>query len=211
VVICPLCESQTTKLRHTKPTGHKYFQCANCDLIFLPSDFHLTQEDEFNHYQTHNNDVFDPRYQAFVSPIVDYIKANIPTQNKGLDYGCGPGPVIAHLLKKHDYQIDLYDAYFTDNNSLNPPYDFIFACEVIEHFNQPKAEFEKIFKLLKPGGELIIMTKLHNQQTNFASWYYHLDPTHISFYSHQTLKTLQSTHKGTITFCEKDQIPLVIK
>jgi hypothetical protein len=31
---------------------------------------------------------------------------------KGLDFGAGPGPVIATILREQHYKVDLYDPYY---------------------------------------------------------------------------------------------------
>ena len=68
---CPLCNSTAT-LFCEKPK-HLFYKCTNCDGIFRPKDTFLTAEEEKEHYEKHNNDVFDERYQNFVSPIVNAV------------------------------------------------------------------------------------------------------------------------------------------
>ena len=68
---CPLCQSTST-LFCDKPK-HLFYKCTNCEGIFRPTHTFLTAEAEKAHYEKHNNDVFDERYQAFVLPIVDAI------------------------------------------------------------------------------------------------------------------------------------------
>ncbi|MDX1572708.1 MAG: class I SAM-dependent methyltransferase [Methylophaga sp.] len=134
-------------------------------------------------YLTHNNDVDDPRYQAFVSPVTQAILAEQGPEKSGLDFGAGPGPVISHQLAQLGYQITLYDPFFHNNiKALNETYDFIISCEVIEHFHQPVQEFVRLRGLLKPGGRLYCMTELFSETMDFANWYYKNDPTHVFFY-----------------------------
>ena len=54
---CPLCNSTAT-LFCEKPK-HLFYKCTNCDGIFRPKDTFLTAEEEKEHYEKHNNDVFD--------------------------------------------------------------------------------------------------------------------------------------------------------
>ncbi|HET8807258.1 MAG TPA: class I SAM-dependent methyltransferase [Methylophaga sp.] len=134
-------------------------------------------------YLTHNNDVDDPRYQAFVSPVTQAILAEQSTDKTGLDFGAGPGPVISHQLAQQGYKVILYDPFFHNNiNALNDIYDFIISCEVIEHFHHPALEFARLRALLKPGGSLYCMTELFSETVDFANWYYKNDPTHVCFY-----------------------------
>lgn len=46
----------------------------------------------------HENDINDPGYRAFVAPVVDRISSDRTPKHFGLDFGAGPGPVIAKLL-----------------------------------------------------------------------------------------------------------------
>ena len=146
------------------------------------------------HYLHHNNDVDDPRYQKFVEPVLAAILKRLPhnTPVSGLDFGAGTGSVLAHQLKQQapECVIEMYDPYFHNHPELlSRTYDFIFACEVVEHFYDPAAEFQRLSRMLKPGGFLAIMTDLfHAKTTDFERWYYRLDPTHTVFYSRRTIE-----------------------
>lgn len=132
----------------------------------------------------HQNDIFNEGYRNFVSPIVEAITNRYSVRHKGLDFGSGQTSVIAHLLKEQGIVADQYDPIFKNNpNLLNDKYDFISCCEVVEHFHNPYKEFNLLRSLLNPNGELFIMTELVNENTDFASWYYKNDFTHVFFYS----------------------------
>lgn len=105
---------------------------------------------------------------------------------RGLDYGCGPGPVLSQLVRKHGMVCEDYDPLFADR-SLQPPYDFIFATECFEHFLNPDREIQRLRNLLRSGGLLGIMTECWTDVEQFGRWYYTKDPTHISFYHADTL------------------------
>ncbi len=191
---CSLC-SET--LNHFSESRKKtYLICENCGGIQMDSKNFISREKEKARYELHNNDTSDLKYQAFVTPIVDYISDNFKPNDKGLDFGAGTGPVITELLMKHNYSINLYDPLFWDNKEvLNHKYDYIFACEVIEHFHNPKREFDLLYSLLKPQGQLIIMTYLYNDSIDFSNWFYKNDETHVFFYTKKTLNYLKSFYK----------------
>jgi 2-polyprenyl-3-methyl-5-hydroxy-6-metoxy-1,4-benzoquinol methylase len=180
---CTLCESPL-KLKQ----DDYYFRCSNCDALVKNSIFYVDANEEKATYEEHNNDVNDPRYQNFTSPITNYILENFSKNQLGLDYGCGTGPVISKQLEKSGFSLVLYDPFFyPDSNYLNSRYDFIFACEVFEHFHNPKQEIEKLLSLLKPQGELIIMTHLYDDSKYFQNWYYRKDYTHVFIYTEKTM------------------------
>lgn len=187
-MICTLCNSKMTSR-----AGQKYFVCSICDARVMDSKFWPSKKEEKKHYETHNNDVNDPRYQKFTSPISNYVLKNYTTDSLGLDFGSGTGPVISKVLKDLGYRIFQYDPFFAvDPTALQNQYDFIVSCEVIEHFYNPYQEFETLKKLLKPNGKLICMTLLYKDEIDFENWYYKNDPTHVFFYSEKTVDFIRN-------------------
>lgn len=185
---CTLCDSKLTDR-----VGQKYFACGTCDAKLMDRKFWSSKKQEKKHYESHNNDINDLRYQKFTSPISNYVLKNFTTDSLGLDFGSGTGPVISKVLKDSGYQIFQYDPFFAvDPAALQNQYDFIVSCEVIEHFYNPNKEFETLKKLLKPNGKLICMTLLYKEGIDFENWYYKNDPTHVFFYSEKTVDFIRN-------------------
>ncbi len=183
---CLLCKGDLNLFSDFK--NKRYYQCTNCLSIMLDPLNYLSALEEKLRYQTHNNDVNDPRYQNFVSPIVESVKANYQPKDLGLDFGSGTGPVIPRLLEKAGYKLKLYDPYFhNEPRNLNLDYDYVVCCEVMEHFYNPYQEFKKISNLLKPKGSIYCMTCLYDENIDFDNWYYKNDDTHVFFYHHKAL------------------------
>ena len=181
---CTLCE---TGLKNK--ADDFYFICDTCGSYVKDYQFYLNNLQEKIIYEEHKNDVNDIRYQNFTSPITKAILSTFTSKDLGLDYGCGTAPVISKLLKDKGYQVELYDPYFYPNeNYQNYQYDYIFSCEVFEHFYNPKQEIEKLLSILKPTGSLLVMSLIYDFEVDFKNWYYRKDPTHVFIY---TLKTIQ--------------------
>lgn len=181
---CPLCSS----LLITQKDTH-YYVCDTCKALVKDEKEYLTAAEEKAHYECHNNDVEDVRYQNFTMPITQYVLENRLSTHKGLDFGCGTGPVISRMLHKKSYDIVPYDPFFAPNqNVLESTYDYIVCCEVMEHFHNPKAEIDRLTGLLKPNGLLVIMTLLYTNTNEFANWHYRNDPTHIFIYTPETIQ-----------------------
>jgi hypothetical protein len=190
---CPLCQGTQLSSKHINPKGVNYWNCHNCGMIFMDRQFRPDPVAEKSHYLSHNNDVMDAGYQKFVAPIVEYVLEQIPVSHQGLDYGAGPGPVISHLLRQRGYSMALFDPFFwNDPSVLHQTYDFVVACEVVEHFYFPDNEFKKLRALLRDQGHLLIMTHLYTDDCNFADWYYQRDPTHVVFYRWQTMEWIRA-------------------
>jgi len=160
---CPLCGNKLTL-----KIDEVYYECKCCAALVMNSEYYLSRDDEKTRYEKHNNDVNDVGYKNFTSPITNYILNNYTYKDKGLDYGCGPGPVISTTLMENNYDVDQYDPFFRPDSKLyNNYYNYIICCEVFEHFRNPRNEIIKLKYLLKPNGKLLIMTFLYNHKIDF--------------------------------------------
>lgn len=171
--------------------GRDYWKCPSCMARFLDPAQWPARDDEYNHYLTHENDPGDPRYRKFLSKLADPLTEKLEPGMHGLDYGCGPGPALAEMLREAGYEMSLYDPFFyPDRSVLERSYDFITSSETIEHFHDPASEFDRLDKMLKPGGWLGLMTSFQTDDARFADWHYIKDPTHVVFYRDITLRML---------------------
>ena len=183
---CPLCGS-TGQLFFSNEK-HRFFSCDHCRGIFRTPEQILNPEQEKHRYLLHQNHLEDKGYLNFVSPILEAVRSEYESNAVGLDFGCGHTPVISEVLKNENYKVDLYDPVFYPQSSFDgKTYDFVVCCEVMEHFQNPKKEFDLLAELLKPSGNLICMTSLHSEEIDFESWYYKNDPTHVFLYRKETL------------------------
>ncbi|MBW1298129.1 class I SAM-dependent methyltransferase [Aquimarina litoralis] len=200
---CSLCGSYT--VRFTEIHNRVYHQCNNCGGISLDPSYYLNDKEEKERYEIHNNDVNDLGYQNFVSPIVNAITENYNQEHYGLDFGSGTGPVITTMLQKKGYQVNTYDPFFDPNSkALEQTYDYIACCEVMEHFHNPNKEFSLLYSLLKENGTLYCKTNVYNDSIDFDTWWYKNDPTHVFFYTGETLHWIKSKFNfSEISFSKK--------
>lgn len=205
---CPLCGSTdcNTYFVGSRP-ARDYFLCPQCDLIFVPSRFHLYPKEEKEIYDQHQNSPDDPNYRAFLSKLFNPMRERLATGSSGLDFGSGPGPTLSIIFNESGFKCAVYDKFYADTpNTLEKDYDFVSSTEVVEHLADPKSAFQLLFKLLKSRrGILGVMTKLHPQNPNeFERWHYKNDPTHISFYSDETLRFIAASHHYAVTIIGND-------
>jgi hypothetical protein len=187
--LCSLC-GNLSKIFHAEKYN-TYYKCSVCLGIFKDKNELPNKKKEIERYKEHNNDINDIRYQKFVMPIVEAILTDFSENHKGLDFGAGTGPVISKLLKDNNYDIVQYDPYFHNNPKLlEQKYDYIAACEVVEHFYNPAKDFELLRNILNERGKLYCKTKIYKPSINFDNWYYKNDPTHVFFYQKETLHYL---------------------
>lgn len=205
---CPLCGSSGVKFFYQDIT-REYLQCVLCELVFVPEKYWLCEEEERATYDLHQNDVRDQGYRKFLSRLTQPLLQKLKPEQKGLDFGCGPGPALAMMLEDSCHSVDLYDPFYNNNTSVfAKKYDFICATEVVEHLRDPQREFSTLFKILKPGGWLAIMTKLVMDKNAFRKWHYIRDTTHICFYHKSTFEYLARRFNATVDFVADDVILL---
>ena len=183
---CPLCLGTTVSSLGEK---NLFFRCLTCDLTFKSPDSYLNPDKEKARYETHENSIDNKGYVNFLSPVAEEVARRLPTSSKGLDYGCGPQPVLALILNQKGFETGYYDPFFfPEGLNTTKTFDFITCTEAAEHFFTPGQEFERIFSLLKPKGILVLMTEFLNEKIDIETWYYGKDPTHVCFFSKKTLK-----------------------
>jgi len=196
---CPLSSRPGSLFYSDIKRGWDYFHCTTSDLVWKAPESFPSAEDELAHYGTHENDPDDPAYRAFLGRLWEPLKERLSPGAKGLDYGSGPGPTL-HLMAQEDgFECDHYDPFFHPNESaLVRKYDFITCSETVEHFHHPAKEFKRLVGLLKPGGVLGVMTSMRDENHEFATWHYRYDPTHVAFYSLNTLQFIKKCFGFTV-------------
>ena len=205
---CPLCHDNKGKL-FFEEKKRSYYECQNCNLIFVPQQYHLSSREEKNLYDQHENNPEDDGYRKFLSRIFIPLVEKLNPRSYGLDFGCGSGPTLSVMFEERGHTVELFDHYYKPNEKVfSKTYDFVVLTEVIEHLSSAKFEIERILSLLKPGGWLGIMTKLSTGKESFPLWHYKNDPTHISFYSKDTFTWLANNYSLSIEFIGSDAIIL---
>jgi len=106
-----------------------------------------------------------------------------------LEFGSGPGPVFSELLRQRGVNVDIYDKFYAPTPVYEgKQYDMITATEVLEHIADPLDIMHFFHQHLRPGGYLALMTQFHENDTEaYLRWWYRRDPTHICFFSVQSL------------------------
>ena len=203
---CPLCTAEEV-VKYHRDQRRAYLQCSVCQLVFVPEGFHLSNDQEKAEYDLHENDPQDAGYRSFLNRLAEPLLATLQPGSQGLDFGSGPGPCLSLMLEEQGHTVALYDLYYANRPELlESQYDFITATEVVEHLAKPLFELDRLWGMLKPGGQLAIMTKLVANPEKFANWHYKSDPTHISFFSVATFAYLGQQWGSAPQFIGEDVI-----
>lgn len=202
--ICPVCRTNDPR-PFMRVDGLDYWRCAACEATFLDPGQLPSWRDAGACYARHENDADDPHYRRFLARLAEPLLARLAPCSRGLDYGCGPGPALAAMLREARHRMTVYDPLFRpDAAALEPAYDFITCTEVIEHFHHPAEEFDRLDALLRPGGWLGLTTCFQTEDARFAGWHYRRDPTHVVFYREATLRHLAAVRGWTCEVPAKD-------
>ena len=202
--VCPLCHSSESALFSKHKTG-EYRLCKRCALVFVLSDHHLDAEAEKERYDLHTNSSDDPDYRKFLSKVYEPVCERVEEGAFGLDFGSGPGPTLSKMFEESGYKMKIYDHFYAkDEEALSLQYDFITSTEVIEHLYDPFSVLDRLWCMLKAGGLLTLLTQPYPQREEFDAWYYKNDPTHVCFFSLDTMYWLEKKWNARLEIIGKD-------
>ncbi|MHB0775711.1 class I SAM-dependent methyltransferase [Halomonas sp. WWR20] len=209
---CPLCVSPEIAhyhrdRPHPRRRQRDYWQCAECELVFVSPGQRLGPQEEKAVYDRHENSPQDIGYRRFLGRVFEPLNARLAPHSSGLDFGCGPGPALSVMFEEAGHRMALYDPFYAPGSAvLEATYDFITTTEVVEHLFTPGETLATLVARLRPGGWLGVMTKRLPGRQAFADWHYILDPTHVCFFSESTFRFLAQRHCLTVEFPAADVV-----
>ncbi|WKK66409.1 class I SAM-dependent methyltransferase [Lutimonas zeaxanthinifaciens] len=187
---CPLCTKASNVFYEDEK--HLFYQCMDCRGIFRSESQRLSNTEEIKRYLLHRDPELDEGYYQFILPLIEEVRSFAKKGAQGLDYGCGQHKFLLKTLTKEGFNTFGYDPLFLDDKKLlKQQYDFIVCCEVIEHFFHPLREFQRLKNILVPQGKLICKTDVYDSKTDFETWYYKNDPTHVFIYMEETFEWIR--------------------
>ena len=210
---CPLCNYYFPTLQ-LKSDLREYWFCPKCCLVFVPSKFFITKEEEVKRYLEHENNLDNQGYVKMFQEKINTIKKICPETITILDYGCGYEPVLKTLMEREGFQTNAYDPIFFPNEDLQKEYNLIISTETFEHFKKPREELTRLIPKISNKGYLAVMTRFYPEKKkalcleSFSKWYYKRDPTHIVFYSQKTFSWIAEKFKMKI--CYNNEIDFII-
>jgi SAM-dependent methyltransferase len=199
--ICRLCHTHC----EDRALPAFFYECPTCKGVFKSESLLPSPEKERERYDLHQNNPDDEGYQSFLYPIIRLLLNNHKPEEKGLDFGCGPGPASLKMLSSKGFSCDGYDPFYNpDLSLLEKQYDYILCSETIEHFHQPALAFTQLHALLKKGGKLYVMTYFYDpMHIDFKNWYYKNDPTHVFLYQYETMEYIARNWGFALIECNK--------
>ena len=114
--------------------------------------------------------------------------------NRARHYGFEPSgveisPYSASVTRKRGIPVfegDFLDAHFSDAH-----FSVVTLIEVIEHLADPRRVFSELFRIIRPGGMVVIQTANFDgwQARNAGAGYHYYLPGHLFYYSYSNLAT----------------------
>ncbi len=205
---CPVCGLEKRVLLFSKEVdgiSSKIYKCRNCGLVYNGGKL----SDRSNN--TNLESKWVNSFKQASRRWLDWSKAYIKVLKKSisgkdfLDVGSGLGvlmraaqieglnatgvdPFLASYNVARQQGLNVKNSALRDANLKNS-FDLITAIEVVEHFDDPVAEFKEMARLLKREGLIVIQTA---NQDSLAAWikgkrrnYYYYD--HLIYFSPKTL------------------------
>jgi len=185
---CPLCGSLEVESFRTESDGILYHRCRVCSYISRDVSHRPSPEDEVKRYRLHQNSPGDSGYTAWINRFLDFIfRIPLPRGSRILDFGSGPEPVMASMLKKRGYDVFIEDPNFSPEKP-EGLFQLITSLEVFEHIPNPGRVIGILSSRLTENGRLCISTEfLSDDMESFEKWPYRSDATHIGFFSSRGL------------------------
>ncbi|MDI6779052.1 MAG: class I SAM-dependent methyltransferase [Bacteroidota bacterium] len=242
IVNCPVCNSTPEKLLWSIENAD-YRRCTTCDLVFESPRLTEEELKEYyskESYFISNNekqsigyiDYFSQCNLGLINEHFEIIKKYSSKQIKikYLDVGSGPGSLVKlasdNGWEASGLEISKWAVDYAKKNNVNviegtldgvkfidESFDVISMFDVLEHLSDPYNNIGEIFRILKPGGVLVIETP--NTSGFFARFLYKQNSeivkprAHICLYSPFTIKFLFSSFKfarvniTTFPYCRK--------
>ena len=186
--------------------GRELYRCPRCDYVHVSKSSFLKSEEEKKRYTFHKNSIDDTGYVTFLKRLILPLDTFLRHGDAVLDYGSGPEPVFAELLRRKGFNVQTYDPFFSSLFLDEERYNAVTSVEVFEHFHNPAKELKTIFLLIEQGGFLGIMTERHNASTDFKTWYYTKDPTHVGYFSDATFEWIETKYSLRRVYDDKERV-----
>lgn len=162
------------------PGEWSYLRCSSCALLQISpfptvGDLVEAYDVDYHGYRSSAEKgrlyklLFDVKDKLFKRKIAKVV----PRGAALLDVGCGSGEYLRRLgfleptrtdgidfnekavLLAREKGVDCYQGLFTEFPAEDDTYDAVFMNNYLEHTLDPRAEVEKAFRVLKPGGQII--------------------------------------------------------
>lgn len=215
---CPLCSSKKVN-KFWAMQGYRLARCMDCSMVWDPFPPENLEAVYNKSYFVNDNpkggytnyfEGMDINRRTFFERV-KRINKKVDSKNRMLDVGSALGDSLVEARRlgwKELYGVELSEFAATQSKKRNlninigtlfsakyPPnyFDAVTLQDVIEHVKDPVCEVREIFRILKPGGFVFIVTP---DVDGFWSkmlgqlWYHYKPGEHIMYFSQKSLGKL---------------------
>lgn len=217
---CPLCGSTLRQLVFTLEMGRivRCAECSLVSMVGRHDRKLITCDyDRSYFFPSAEKSVGYPDYFASESQLRTHVADHLalaltrrfPSTKKSVDVGCGGGYLVGALRRLHldAWGVDPADAVLagaaadvrsrlarggidSPDMSERAPYDLVTAMDVIEHVPDPVWFLRSAFRLLRPGGTLVILTPRFGGRLSDTQGraYVHFNVDHVYYFTENSLR-----------------------
>lgn len=195
---CKICDAHCEKIFEKiilQKYPSSYYQCTHCN--FIQTDEPIWLKEAYTNAITSLDIGLATRNITLRDEIKKIIDAYFPESKIYLDYAGGYGMFTRIMrdigfdyYRQDDYCENIFANYFDITNTKIKRFDIVTAFEVLEHFNAPLVEIEKV---LAYSDTVIFSTEIIPQtNSNLENWWYIAPETgqHIAFYSPKSMQLI---------------------
>lgn len=215
-IYCPIC-GNTKKRKYWAMPGYRLARCAKCEMVwdYFPPDNLLPQYDK----SYFNNDNSKGGYANYFEGMrinrktfyerLNKIEKKLGRKGRLLDIGCALGDCLREAKKlgwvdarglevsKYAYNfakkrgLDIKKGLLRENRFKKNYFDVVAYQDVLEHIKDPVDELRYVYKLLKPGGIVYIVTPDVGgfwKKILGPLWYHYKPIEHVSYFSKKTIR-----------------------
>jgi 2-polyprenyl-3-methyl-5-hydroxy-6-metoxy-1,4-benzoquinol methylase len=223
---CRICSFQQFQSRYEK-NGFKLVNCLNCGLLQVrnsPSKSELEACYDQNFFDEaygtllKNSRRQNSEYKKFIYRW-DEIEKKSKNGGKVLDVGCSFGFFLdagrrrgwdCYGIEISEFAADYAKSRFglrvqsvpLEDADFEPEsFDVVTLWNVIEHLDDPAAAVRQIYRILKPGGLIVLTTgdaESPLARLQGGKWRMLMPPIHLSHFSPATIKYLMESSKLTV-------------
>jgi 2-polyprenyl-3-methyl-5-hydroxy-6-metoxy-1,4-benzoquinol methylase len=203
------------------PLAHtRVFRCGrrDCDLQFAApqlDDHELAQAYASLYYRPDGSDpVLENTPEVDIRHLLERLSAQFgsPAGKRVLDYGCGVGTLLKvandlgafatgveqSATAREQIETAGFATVYANLEALRRAepeiqFDWIILCEVIEHLRRPWEDLQKLRPLLKPSGDLVILTPNFDalrSRVSGARWDQRMNLTHLYYFTPHSLSAV---------------------
>ena len=222
---CVLCRSERRK-RFLAAKERTVVECLDCHLRALspmPSIADLVSINEETVHPFFNACLEDEEsYRVYFAKKLDDLQRAVPS-GRLLDVGCGAGffldmarargyevqgldlsPVPANYARS-ELALDVTEGSIYEYGARDGSVDVITIFQTIEHDPNPAALAERLYRLLTPGGALMVTTPAADgfvARVMGKRWFGYRNVEHVSFFSRQSLRSVLERAGFELEFLE---------